>query len=171
MPQPLTKNNEGVQFLPVRKDQRFPPRYKSQQKPVLKGNGINALQFIKKVAKTQLMNSRYVKLVSVQRNKNKPLIKFTTITQEPNQKPRKHVQRIYAADQNYKGPLYLCPRLKVTCDCGNNLFQWEVANAYRGASDIIYSNGDYPIDTNPSLRPGCCKHLLKCLMFMVLNRL
>lgn len=166
MAQPATKPN-GYQFLPVRKDQRFPPRYDSQRVKNPKGRGINAVQFIRKVAKTQLINSNYVKLQSVQRHKTKPLIKFTTVTKEPGQQARVHVQRIYAADPNYKGPLFQCPALKLACDCGNNLFQWEVANAYRGASDIIYSNGDMPIETNPGMRPGCCKHLLKCLMFMV----
>lgn len=170
MTQPPTKQNNGVNFLPVRKDQRFPPRYNSQRKPV-KGRGLNAMQLIRKVAKTQLANSQYVQIKSVQRNKNKPLLKFTTITREPNQKPRVHVQRIYATDPNYTGPLYLCPSIRVACDCGNNLFQWEIANAYHGVSDVIYSNGDFPIVTNPSLRPGCCKHILKCLLFMVYSKL
>lgn len=163
MVQPATKPN-GYQHLPMRKDQRFPPRYDSQKST---GRGTNATKLIKKVAKTQLLTSNYVKLRSVQRHKTKPLVKFTTVTQEPGQKPRIHVQRIYAADENYKGPLYLCPKIKVACDCSNYLFQWETANSTRGVSDIIYSNGDMPIVTNPGLKPGVCKHILKCLMFIV----
>jgi len=166
MTQPKTKNNDGIQFLPIRRDQRFPPRYGNQRKPQ-KGKGLTAVQLIKKVAKTQLANSSYVQIKSVQKHKTKPLIKFTTITREPGQQPRMHTQRIYASDPNYVGPLYLCPSIRIACDCGNNLFQWEVANVYRGVSDVIYSNGDFPIVTNPGLRPGCCKHILKCLLFMV----
>ena len=160
-----------TQFLPVRKDQRFPPRYTPKNQPKVKGRGISALQFVRKVAKTQLANSQYVALRRVQRHKTKPLIKFQTITRMPNEQPRIHVQRIYAADPNYVGPLSKCPAIKVACTCGNNLFQWEVANAYRGGSDIIYSNGDFPIEKNPGLRPGCCKHVLKCLLFILQNNL
>lgn len=167
MVQPIDKSGN---FPTTRKDQRFPPRYNNQRKPTL-GPGLNSIQLIKKIAKTQLKNSRYVKIKSVQINKNKPLIKFTTVTYEPGQEPRTHVQRIYAADQTYKGPLYLCPAIKCACSCGNWLFQWETAGAYRGYSDIIYSNGDYPIETNPNLKPGVCKHLFKCLMYMVINKL
>lgn len=169
MADPRRKSN-GYQFLPERLDQRFPPRYKSQTLPS-RGRGINAIQFIKKVAKTQLKNSKYVAIKSVQIHKTKPLIKFTTVTREPGQDPRIHVQRIYAADSNYKGRLCECPALKIACDCGNALFMWEVSDALKGAADIIYSNGAFPIITNPSLRPGCCKHIFKDLMFMVINKL
>ena len=34
---------------PVRKDQRFPPRYPGAQRPKGKGRGITAIQFVKKV--------------------------------------------------------------------------------------------------------------------------
>lgn len=170
MPQPATKNNDGYNFLPVRKDQRFPPRYNNQTKPVI-GHGVNMIKLIKKVAKTQIINSQYVSIKRVDINKEKPLIKIWTVTRDPKQTPREHIQRIYAADQSYKGPLYLCPAVKVTCDCGNNLFQWEISNAYHGISDVIYSNGDFPIQTNPGLQPGVCKHILKALLFIVANKL
>ncbi len=160
-----------TQFLPVRKDQRFPPRYTPRNQPKVKGRGISALTLVKKVAKTQLLNSQYVSLRRVQIHKTKPLIKFETLTRMPGEKPRVHVQRIYAADPNWKGPLSQCPAIKIACTCGNYLFEWEVANAYRGASDIIYSNGNFPIETNPSLRPGVCKHVLKCLLFILQNNL
>lgn len=166
---PITKPN-GYQFVPERKDQRFPPRYQSQRKPVI-GRGVTAIQLIKKVAKTQLLNSQYVSIKNIYRSKSKPLIKMQTLTKIPGERPRVHVQRIYAADINYKGPLSECPAIKIACDCGNNLFQYEVANSYRGCSDIVYSNGDFPIETNPGLRPGCCKHVLKDLLFIVANHL
>lgn len=156
---------------PVRKDQRFPPRNPRAQRKPSTGRGLSAVQLIKKVAKTQLNNSKYVQIKSVKKSKTKPLVKFTTITKEPGEQPRTHIQRIYATDPNYQGPLYLCPSIRVTCSCGNFLFQWEVSNAYRGISDIVYSNGDFPIVTNPNLKPGVCKHLLKCLMFLIYAKL
>lgn len=164
MADPRMKNS--YDFLPQRKDQRFPPRYESQRKPI-KGKGLSAIFLIRKAAKTQIVNSKYVQIKSIQRNKNKPLLKFTTITRVPGEDPRVHTQRVYAADPNYQGPLYECPAIKVACSCGNHLFQHEVALATRGGADIIYSNGDFPIITNPSLKPTICKHILKCLMLIV----
>ena len=156
---------------PVRKDQRFPPRYPGAQRPKGKGRGITAIQFVKKVAKTQLTNSRYVSIRSAQLHKTKPLIKTTTLTREPGQKPRIHTQRIYASDPNYVGKLSECPSLRVTCTCANLVTQWEVSLALHNAADIIYSDGSYPIIKNPNLRPGCCKHIFKVLMFMILKGL
>lgn len=164
-------SKDNYNFLPQRLDQRFPPRYPAAQRPKGKGRGITAIQFVRKVAKTQLANSKYVAVRSAQLHKTKPLIKTTTITREPGQKPRIHTQRIYATDPNYVGKLSECPSLRVACNCGNHLFQWEVALSYRNAADIIYSDGSYPIEKNPSLRPGCCKHIFKVLMFLILKNL
>jgi hypothetical protein len=36
---------------------------------------------------------------------------------------------------------------------------WEYALSKRGAARIEYSNGEAPIEKNPQLIPGCCKHL------------
>ena len=47
----------------------------------------------------------------------------------------------------------------VSCSCDDNLFRWEYANTHRNASEIEYSNGEPPIDTNPGFKPGLCKHL------------
>jgi hypothetical protein len=48
----------------------------------------------------------------------------------------------------------------LSCSCDDNLFRWEVANSYKGASEIEYSNGAAPDTTNPNYRPGMCKHLV-----------
>lgn len=152
---------------PVRKDQRFPPRNPAAQRKPSTGPGFSAIELVKKTAKLQIKNSKYVSITSVKRNTKKPLIKFTTVTKEPGQQPRTHVQRIYATDPNYKGPLYLCSSIRVTCSCGDHLFRAEVALSYRNAADIIYSNGNFPIETNPTLKPQVCKHILKCLLFMI----
>jgi len=50
--------------------------------------------------------------------------------------------------------------VKVSCSCPDYCFRWEVANHYQKASDIIYSNGEPPTETNAELRPGLCKHLI-----------
>lgn len=50
----------------------------------------------------------------------------------------------------------------ISCSCPDFLFRHEVALADKDASTIEYSNGDYPKETNPLLKPTCCKH---CLAF------
>jgi len=45
-------------------------------------------------------------------------------------------------------------------NCPDYLYRWEVANARVGSSKIIHSNGQPPNVTNPTMRPGLCKHLL-----------
>lgn len=52
--------------------------------------------------------------------------------------------------------------VKLSCSCPDFLFRHEVALFTKEAADIEYSNGDYPIETNPLLSPTCCKH---CLAF------
>lgn len=50
----------------------------------------------------------------------------------------------------------------ISCSCPDFLFRHEVALAEKDASTVEYSNGDYPKETNPLLKPTCCKH---CLAF------
>ncbi len=50
-------------------------------------------------------------------------------------------------------------RVKIGCDCEDHLFRWEYALNHHGAADILRSNGEFPVFTNPGLVPGTCKHL------------
>lgn len=47
----------------------------------------------------------------------------------------------------------------VSCSCGDNTFRWEVANTYKEASEIEFSNGEPPLITNPTFKVGMCKHI------------
>jgi len=46
-----------------------------------------------------------------------------------------------------------------SCDCEHFLYTCEVALHRYNASDIIYSSGAYPRETNPRMVPQLCKHL------------
>lgn len=52
-------------------------------------------------------------------------------------------------------------KVKVACSCADHLYRWEYALAKRNASYFTYSNGQPPVDTNPKLICGCCKHVVK----------
>ena len=51
-------------------------------------------------------------------------------------------------------------KVKVACSCADHLYRWEYALVKRGASEFQYSNAELPVDTNPKLVPGCCKHVI-----------
>lgn len=57
-------------------------------------------------------------------------------------------------------------KCKVTCDCEDYLYRFEVANKAKGASDIVHSNGARPNVRNPDMKPGICKHLLSLLRYL-----
>ncbi len=50
--------------------------------------------------------------------------------------------------------------VEVSCSCPDFKYRWEVANKRVGSSQIFHSNGKKPNKTNPTMRPGLCKHLL-----------
>lgn len=56
--------------------------------------------------------------------------------------------------------------VKVSCDCPDFMYRFEVANNKKGASNITYSNGKDPNIRNPNKRPGICKHLLATLDYL-----
>lgn len=55
----------------------------------------------------------------------------------------------------------------VACSCGDHLYRHEVALWSKGAADIIYSNGDFPVITNPELQIRMCKHL--CALYLAIK--
>lgn len=56
--------------------------------------------------------------------------------------------------------------VKVSCSCPDYTFRWEYANHKAGASDIVYSNGEPPVETNPNMKPGLCKHGLALAKYL-----
>ena len=59
---------------------------------------------------------------------------------------------------------------KVTCDCKDFLYRFEVANHKKDASDIQHSNGQTPRIRNPEMSPGLCKHLLGTLKYLISSK-
>lgn len=47
---------------------------------------------------------------------------------------------------------------RVACSCEDFKFREEVALWTRNAANIEYSNGAFPVITNPQLKPYVCKH-------------
>ena len=51
-------------------------------------------------------------------------------------------------------------KVKVSCSCADHLYRWEYALVRKKASYFTYSNHERPVETNPKLVPGCCKHVI-----------
>ena len=60
-------------------------------------------------------------------------------------------------------------RFRLSCSCDDFMFRWEYALAMRDGAQILYGNGEPPVDTNPRMKPGCCKHLI-ALIFLAKQR-
>ena len=71
---------------------------------------------------------------------------------------RPHEVRVFGLDDP-NAPISKQKRVLVSCDCEDWVFVWEYAVALRGASKVIYGNGQPPTRTNISCEPGLCKHL------------
>lgn len=116
-------------------------------------------------------NSRYVKLLRANMLKTRPEIQTMTQTVIPGEKPRFYRQRIYTDDLTYTGRISRCPDIKISCSCPRFKFKWEFSLAMRYAADIIFSNGEYPVITNPSLKIGACKHCIIILNLIIQRNL
>lgn len=75
-----------------------------------------------------------------------------------NKNKERYLTMVYLLDNNN--------HIKLSCSCPDYLFRHEVALFTNDASDVIYSNGDYPKATNPLLEPSCCKHCLALYMLL-----
>lgn len=133
------------------------------KKQANKGNGLSAHYMLSRTPKYVRNRGGFVKLVSAKAMKRTPILKTLTRTNVLGEKPRKHYQQIEKlSGETIKDKA----KLKVSCDCGFFLYVCEVALFLRGAADIIHSNGEMPVRTNPKKVPLVCKHL-----YIVLTRL
>lgn len=119
--------------------------------------------------KMRKANSRFVKLVGYKAGRDKKGL-ATAVCKTFTPKEYKLGRVVDAKDKNkYVSSIkFLDDKLnvKVSCSCPDYCFMWEVANHRHGASDIIYSNGEPPLEKNPNNRPGLCKHLLALRAFI-----
>lgn len=116
--------------------------------------------------KLRKINSRFVRITGYKNGWDKKGI-ATAICRSYTPKEFKAGRIVDARDKNkYTTSIKFIDKglnIKVSCSCPDYTFAgWEYANHVVGASDIIYGNGEPPVEKNPSNRPGLCKHLL-CL--------
>jgi len=108
----------------------------------------------------------------LQDNAGRPVLRGETLTAKPNTPPKRgHKCSFRAVDPKYKGKFYQCKAVMADCNCHRFLFVWEYALWYRGAAQLMRSNGEHPIETNPGLKIGLCKHLIVLARTILTKRL
>lgn len=93
----------------------------------------------------------------------KPVVKGIMWTNDPfrpDRVRRYHETFIIGLDPNQDKPVHKHTKVIAQCSCENFTYYFEYANAYFGASYLLYSNGEAPAWTNPTLQYGLCKHLV-----------
>ena len=129
-------------------------------------------QMLKITPKNIHTNAEYVRIQRVIRGWNKkttnPALRFQTVysTHDHTGKKKNYAPEIH---QSYveglmgtDTPIGL-KYVRVSCTCPYFKFYCEAALHKYAAADIIYSNGERPIITNPRMLPMVCKHLVKVL--------
>lgn len=134
-------------------------------------NGITPRQLMANVPRYIRYHGGFVKITSLKEVTKKGIVRYMakTRTSEYSQPPRTHTQVITILD----GVKLSDPktRIKVQCTCEWHMYTCEAALFRIGAADIIYSNGDKPMITNPSMVPSACKHVFKILELAMRRKL
>jgi hypothetical protein len=140
----------------------------TKAKPIVKG--LSAKQLLKYTPRLFINNAEDVVIKKLEKKETKGGLKAVlALSYSPDSKALKpHKQSVIALDKSVvsgKGfTITKSTRIKCQCSCESFIFAGlEYANWHHGASDIIYGNGDAPTATNPGLRPGLCKHLVRVI--------
>lgn len=110
--------------------------------------------------KSRRINARFVKVVGYKAGRDAKGF-ATAIAKTWTPKEFKAGRIVEARDQNrYVSSIKWLDKnlnVKVSCSCPDYTFAgWEYANHQQGAADIVYGNGEPPLEKNPNLKPGLC---------------
>ena len=117
-------------------------------------------QIINRTPSTRKDKATFVKIKEVRTTKtpyNTTVFKAkTSSTHDSMGNPKRGSPTTYVTSIETNGKMSV-----VSCSCEDFAYRWEVALNKKKAARIEYSNGDPPVDTNPTLIPGCCAHLVR----------
>jgi hypothetical protein len=110
-----------------------------------------------------LKNKKLRKIVNSKQHKNRePAVKITSIKYSG----KRHVYDITVPEINR----FIIQGGIIAHNCEDFMFRHEYSLTHRwGASDIKFSNGEFPFDKNPGLAPTICKHLYVLLRYVRQN--
>lgn len=118
--------------------------------------GFSAARMLRATPADRFEKSQFIKLASVKsgvsRTSGRKKILAQTVSIDKKAPDRtKYITSI---------EIFSRQNIKVSCSCSDFMFRWEYALEKKGGADLVYGNGDPPVDRNPALKPGVCKHLL-----------
>ena len=125
-------------------------------------------QIMAKTPQSRREAADWVKVTAVKTRRSKdgwPLVLAQTIaTHNP-----AGVKKTPPPQHKYVSTIEVMPRgpVIVSCSCDDFKFTWETALEKKGAARREYSNGEVPIDRNPSQIPGCCKHIYRLALNLI----
>jgi hypothetical protein len=122
---------------------------------------------LSKMNQVRVNNAKFVSIRSYSQSKGRTI----TTTREPGHPPRKHQQKIYAADPSYTGKLSECPNVYLSCTCDDWQFTCEWVAAKNGCADIRFGNGAPPVERNPNSRFLLCKHCIVVASYILRSKL
>lgn len=127
--------------------------------------GFSVARILRATPTDRIERSSNIKLTAVKTGVSKSTGKRKILAQSVSIDKKSPDRTKYISSIEFHGD----DRVKVSCSCSDFMFRWEYALTAKGGADIVYGNGDPPVDKNPSMKPGCCKHLV-ALIFLAQER-
>lgn len=156
-------------FVGLDRHNRATEEFKNRRKRGLSLNGF--LRAVPPKIRSNAVRDN-VTIKTLKMNRDKTIIRSMSLTYDKTSgrmqiRPHKHeIHIIPLSGEVYNVSFSKAKGLKFFCDCEFWTFDCEYSMATRyGATDIRYSNGEFPIQKNPSLEPVACKH---CYVLMSL---
>lgn len=128
--------------------------------------GMTAAQILARTPRDIRESSQYVSIKDAKKQNTKyktVIYKAKTYSTHNSAGIRKNASPVtYVSTAETNGKMVV-----VSCSCENFCFQWEYALNKKRAARIEYCNGEPPVEKNPRLVPGCCKHLHRFLTLLI----
>ena len=131
----------------------------------VKEHALSARRIVSKSFPLDRRNTRYVYPSKIEATPTG--YACTTVTKAPGERYRTHRVRVQMP-KDFTGRFTECDSVRCDCDCGRYTFVWNYALWAAEAAIRDRTNHKAPVMTNPSMSPGCCKHLLVVLQGLVL---
>jgi hypothetical protein len=126
-------------------------------------------QILKYTSADRIEKSKFVKVVGLKYGVHKhtgiPMCVSNTYSPENTKNGPKYFKYVTKIEFLPKG------YVKLGCSCGDFKFRAEYVLHRYGAADIMYSNGEPPKETNPSMIPMACKHCVALFHTMLAKKL
>jgi hypothetical protein len=123
-------------------------------------SGFSCARILRATPPDRVDKSAFIKLTSVKSGTSKATGKRKLLAQSVSIDKKAPDRTKYVNSMEFHGE----DRVKLSCSCSDFTFRWEYALAQKGGADIFYSNGEPPVDRNPQMKPGCCKHLVALIL-------